>query len=143
MQGVNVLLMIIYVILFMNILQIWGLNKAMVPPLSFLYYFLIGCIHTYYNILQKTVPALKKEQPILLHRCNYLCWLTLMIWSCLLLLLRSYRPCCIVYPLFVMPIPLQLILGKPRLCLLTVMHRCLLKIRKLKLCHNLSIWVLC
>ena len=65
--------MIVYVILFMNMLQIWGLNKAMVPPLSFLYYSLIGCIHTYYNTLQKKVPALKNEQPILLHRYNCLC----------------------------------------------------------------------
>ncbi len=77
----------------------------MVPPLNCLYCFLIGYIHTYYNTLIAMVPALKNEQHIHLHHYNYLCWLTLMIWYCLLPLLRSYRLYYIVYLPFVKPTP--------------------------------------
>jgi hypothetical protein len=77
----------------------------MVPPLNCLYCFSIGYTHTYYNTLIEMVPALKNEQPIHLHHYNYLCWRTLMIWSCLLPLLRSYRPYYIAYLPFVKPTP--------------------------------------
>jgi hypothetical protein len=75
----------------------------MVPPLNCSYCFSIGYTLIYYNTLIVMVPALKNEQPIHLHHYNYLCWLTLMIWYCLLPPLRSYRLYYIVSLPFVLP----------------------------------------
>ena len=96
-QIVNVILVINNVIYITNIWQIWGLNRAMGPPLNSLYCSLIAYIHTYYNTLKIDRLTPSGELPILSQHSKYLCCHMLMTWCYLLHPLRSYRLCYIAY----------------------------------------------